>query len=390
MRNPRILTFLHSFEPGGVERAALRLAAEWRAAGYDAPVLLGRDDGARHGDAPPLDYIAPPGGARWTARFETLWMIGRLRREILRAPPDILFCAGNSYAVVAVAMKLLLRRRCPPILAKISNDLGRRDMPLPIRAAYRRWLRIQGLAIDHFVGMAEPMRAEIASAMRVPPRRISIIDNPALDAARFDTLRAAGAARSRGGTGRRFLAVGRLVRQKNFAMLLRAFAAGAGPEDRLTILGEGPERRRLTRLAHRLGLAGRVVMPGHEADIARWAGTSDILLLSSDYEGVPAVVIEALAAGLAIVATDCSAAMADLLDHGRLGRLVQVGDSERFAEGIAAACACDVDAAAAGRQAARFHVATAAPLYIALLQRLVARAPSGMRNRNAAVVLPSE
>ena len=371
MPNLRILTFIHSFEPGGVERVALRLVAAWRAAGCDAPVLLGRDAGAGRDAAPPLDYLAPRRDAGWTARFETAWMIGRLRREIVRMRPDILFCAGNSYAVVAVTMKLLFGRRCPPIVAKISNDLERRDLPAPARAAYRLWLRLQGLAIDHFVGMAEPMRIEIASAMRVPPHRIAIIDDPALDNAEFDRLRMARDTRVKPATGRRFITIGRLVRQKNFTMLLRAFAAGSNSDDHLTILGEGPQRRRLARLADRLGLAGRLTMPGH-SDIARWIGESDILLMSSDYEGVPAVVIEALAAGLAIVATDCSTAMAELLDNGRLGQLLPPGDCKRFAAGIAAASSHSVDSTAAERQAARFTVATAAPLYLALMQRLAA------------------
>jgi glycosyltransferase involved in cell wall biosynthesis len=216
--------------------------------------------------------------------------------------------------------------------------------------------------------------------MRLPPHRLSIIDDPALDSAAFAGLRGARDARVKPATGRRFIAIGRLVRQKNFAMLLRAFAAGAGEEDRLTILGEGPQRRRLTRLADRLGLTGRLTMPGHDANITRWLGESDILLVSSDYEGVPAVVIEALAAGLVIVATDCSTAMAELLDNGRLGCLVPPGDTRRLARGIAAAPPRRGDMAAAEQQAARFSVATAAPLYLAVMRRLATAGGARLSN----------
>jgi hypothetical protein len=65
-------------------------------------------------------------------------------RRIRRHRPDVLFCAGNSYTVVAVTMRLVLGRRCPPILAKISNDLTRADLPAVARPFYRLWLRIQG------------------------------------------------------------------------------------------------------------------------------------------------------------------------------------------------------------------------------------------------------
>ena len=98
--------------------------------------------------------------------------------------------------MVAVAMKLLLGRRCPPIVLKISNDLGRADLPAPIRALYRLWCRVQGRLIDHFTGLAPAMATEIAAAMRVPPARITIIDDPALGEADHARLAAIGASNS--------------------------------------------------------------------------------------------------------------------------------------------------------------------------------------------------
>ncbi|HET8613748.1 MAG TPA: glycosyltransferase [Sphingomonas sp.] len=364
-----IMAFIHSFEPGGVERAALRLAAGWRMRGADVRLVVGRTSGALRDEADALPYCAPRDGGRWTARFETLWMIGRLRRQVLAHRPDILFCAGNTYTVVAVAMKLLLGRNCPPIVAKISNDLVRHDLPGPARALYRLWLRLQGRLMDHFVGMAEPMRAEIIEAMRVPPHCVSIIDNPALSKAEIEAL---SADRTTVRPGRRFIAVGRLVRQKNYPLLLSAFASGAEPDDRLTILGEGPERARLAAQADRLGLGGRFAMPGHVPDAARWLAASDVLLLSSHYEGLPAVIVEALAAGLGIVATDCGAAMGWLLEHGRLGRLVPPGDEAAFAEAIATAAPRSPDPLEARARARRFTAERAADAYLALMRSLVA------------------
>lgn len=362
----RILTFLHSFEPGGVERVALRLVRQWREQGVDAPLFLGRTSGAMREElGADLDYHVPRQPLLSVAGFETLWMILTLPFMIRRMQPNLLFCAGNSYAVVAGAMKLLLGSRCPPVVAKISNDLNRRDMPWPSRLVFRLWLRLQGRMIDHFVALAPGLEQEIVDLIRPRTGAISIIPSPALSRAQIDGLRSLPAkqARSDGG-GRRFVSIGRLVRQKNFPLMLKAFAEGADAADRLTLYGDGPERGALTILADRLGLQGRICFAGHVPDPASHFHDADIFLLSSDYEGVPAVILEALAAGLPIIATDCSAAMRPLLKDGALGRLTPVGDLQALAKAIAEADALTQDSAASLEQARRFTLEDVSALYL--------------------------
>lgn len=368
----RILTFLHSFEPGGVERVALRMHQRWTQQGIDSHLVLGRDDGVQRLDWPGLAYRSL--AVRWLdpARFETLWLIARLPGEIRRQRPDVLFCAGNTYAVVAVAMKLLLGRRCPPVVAKVSNDLSRRDRSAPERWAYRLWLRIQGRLIDRFVGMAAPMAAEICDAMAIAPDRVAIVNDPALSAVEIAQLARPRSPAPRS-AGTRFVAVGRLAPQKNFILLLEAFAATARPRDRLTILGEGPERRALVQRARELGIERRVDMPGHSGKVAESLRASDVLVLSSDYEGVPAVIIEALAAGIAVVATNCSVSMASLLGGGTLGAMVPVGDAAALAHAMRVAATAQPDAAAGRAQAARFTVETAAAAYVTVCAAVSAK-----------------
>lgn len=359
----RVLTFLHSFEPGGVERVALRLVRSWREQGLDAPLFMGRSDGAMAEDVGRgIDFVMPRQPCIGTAPFETLWMILTLPRAIRALRPDVLFCAGNSYTVVAVALKLLLGRRCPPIVAKISNDLDRRDMLRPLRWVYRAWLRIQGRFLDHLVGMEESMRPEIAEAMRRPARDVSIVPDPALSTRIIASVRA----RPRGEStskGRRFVAVSRLVAQKNLKLMLRAFARAASVDDHLTIFGDGPQRAALTALADQLGVAAQVTFRGHVPQPVDHLGDFDILLLSSDYEGVPAAVLEALAANLLVVATDCSRSMRGLLQDGRLGLLTAVGDERAFAEAITTARSRDQDSARSLAQAARFTIERASAAY---------------------------
>lgn len=371
----RVLTFLHSFEPGGVERVALRLHRAWLAQGVDARLVLGRTDGAMRGEWPCLDADVLDSHGLPTAAWETLWMMLRLPGRIRQHQPDVLFCAGNSYTVVAVAMRLVLGKRCPPILAKISNDLTRTDLPAVARPFYRLWLRIQGRLLHRVVGMAQPMRAELETLMGAAPDRVAIIDDPALDEAQIAHLEALPRPPHDRAAGRRFLAIGRLAAQKNFPLLLRAFARIAHDGDRLTILGEGGARKGLEALARSLGLGvgvgGRVALPGHVNPVSDALLAADALVMSSDYEGVPAVVPEALAAGLPVVSTDCSVSMADLLGHGRFGLLVPVRDEAALAQAMDRIGALPFDSTAARAQARRFTVEIAAQSYIVEMQRLV-------------------
>jgi glycosyltransferase involved in cell wall biosynthesis len=333
----RILTFIHSFEPGGVERIALRLVRQWRADGIDAPLFVGRTDGSmRHDVGAGLDFMTPGtkrnGGACW----EALWMILTLPRIVRQQKPDVLFCAGNTYAIVAVAMKILLGWNCPPVIAKISNDLQRRDKPWWRRLPYHLFLRIQGRLFDHVVGMDASMTDEIRRLMAVPRNAITVIPDPALSRSMIARLRAQ-APEMCPASARRFVAVGRLAPQKNIALMLRAFARAAGPNDRLTLIGDGSERAKLERLALRLGIADRIHFLGYVAEPTSILCDFDILLLSSNYEGVPAVILEALAAKLSIVATDCCASMAALLHGGELGDLVPVRDEAALARAISRA-----------------------------------------------------
>lgn len=368
----RILTFLHSFEPGGVERVALRLHEAWRAQGLDPRLVMGRTSGAMRRDWPGLDYELLGNQRIPHASWETLWMIAHLPAAIRRIRPDVLFCAGNSYTIVAVSMRLLLGKACPPIVAKMSNDLIRNDLPAPARPFYRAWLRIQGRMIDRLVGMAPPMREEIASLMRAPQQHITVIDDPSLaeaDIQRLAAARSAAKAAPRG-PGRRFLAIGRLAAQKNFGLLIDAFSRMAGPDDRLAIIGEGSARRALEAQIERLGLTAKVRLPGHVSPLDAELAAADALVLSSDYEGVPAVVAEALAAGLPIVTTRCSVSMDDMLGGGRFGLLVPVGDAAALAQAMQDIAKLKFDETAARDQSRRFTVEIASHGYRALMEGL--------------------
>ncbi|MGI4880445.1 MAG: glycosyltransferase [Janthinobacterium lividum] len=367
----RIMVYLHSFEPGGVERVALRLAEAWQAGGADVRVVMGRPDGPQRDLAPGLQYRFLRDEPGRGGSFETLRMIARLPREIAAVRPDVLFCAGNTYSIVALVVRVWLGRQCPPILGKVSNDLDRPDLGLVRRSIRSVWHRLVGRTIDHFVGMAKPAGTEIASAMKIDRSRISIVNDPAVTLA--EIARGASFRRSRPvGPGRRFVGVGRLVRQKNFALLIKAFARIAGPDDRLLIAGEGPLRADLEQLAADCGVADRVELPGHIDVLEPWLAASDVFVLSSIFEGVPAVIVEALVAGLPIVATDCSVSMRTMLDDGALGRLVPLGDAAALAQAMTQARHLAPAVERARARATTFTLDHAAEAYLSVMHRTIA------------------
>ncbi|WP_242181838.1 glycosyltransferase [Sphingomonas sp. CARO-RG-8B-R24-01] len=368
----RILTFLKSFDPGGVEKVAIRLAEAWHDEGAVVHVLMGEDRGAMRDTAPSLSYAFCTTAEKPRRSRPSLRLLARLPMTVRQFRPDVIFVAGNTYAGIAVALKLLLGSACPPIALKVSNDLERADMPPVLRAAYRQWLRIQGRFVDQFVGMAEANRPELTAAFGVTDDRVSIVHDPAVSqeqVRRMARLRSVPAMAS----GRRFLAVGRLVPQKNFVLLVHAFADVACAGDELVILGEGPSRDRILQTAAERGVRDQVLMPGH-GDPSAWLAQSDLFVLSSDYEGVPAVVIEALAAGLPIVATRCSVAMPELLGAGRFGRLVPRRDRRALANAMRSGTGGPASRAAMQRQALRFTIEAGAPAYCDVFRLLADRA----------------
>lgn len=362
----RVLTFLHSLEVAGVERDALRLLAAWQQLGVEVPLALGRRDGPLAAELPDVPLTVFETGKLPTARFETLWMILRLPGETERRRPDILFCAGNTYTIVAVAMRLLLGRRCPPIVLKVSNDLARRDLPAPARAAYHLWLRLQAPAFAAVVAMAEPARAEIERYLPNVP--VTVIENASLTEATAACYARARDTTERIDDGRHFLAVGRLVGQKNYALLIAAFARIALPDDRLTIVGEGPERHRIERLIDRHRLTAQVAMPGHVQPLDSYYAAADAFVMSSDYEGLGVVVVEALAAGVPVAATNCCVNMRALVADA--GVLVPIRNAEALAAAMVHAAALRPDVAAMRDRARAFTVERAATRWVALLATL--------------------
>ena len=201
---------------------------------------------------------------------------------------------------------------------------------------------------DRIVSVARGTADDLSRTAGLPRERIDVVHNPIVTP---ELKQLADAPLDhpwfRPGEPPVVVSVGRLAEQKDFGTLLSAFAQVREDRDaRLVILGEGPERGSLEALITELGLDGAAALPGWVQNPYPWMKGAGAYVLSSRWEGLPSVLIEALYCGVPIVATDCLSGPREILDGGGHGLLVEVGDVGGLADGIRSALLGEVPAPA--------------------------------------------
>jgi glycosyltransferase involved in cell wall biosynthesis len=233
------------------------------------------------------------------------------------------------------------------------------SVDLASRGALERWLQRQSVArlYPRAAGVLVPSRGaaqDLVGFAGLDPALIRVVPTPVVPDALFDTpLPAPNHAWFHDPAAPLILGVGELSRRKDFATLVRAFAAlRAERPCRLMILGEGAERGRLAALAAEVGVAADLDLAGFMPRPYGALAHADLFVLSSRWEGMPLVLVEALAMGTPVVSTDCPSGPREVLDDGRVGQLVPVGDAPALAAAMAATLAAPADASRL-REAAR-------------------------------------
>jgi len=164
------------------------------------------------------------------------------------------------------------------------------------------------------------------------------------------------------------LTVGRLIAEKDHITLLQAFSKVTKRRPaRLLILGEGPNRDKLLSVAAELGIAERVDLPGFRTNPYAFMARARVFVLSSLLEGLPAVLIEAMACRTPVVSTDCPSGPAEILEGGKWGPLVPVGDSDAMAEAILTAMDRPGNGASLEKRAKEFSVGSSVDRYLEAL-----------------------
>lgn len=232
---------------------------------------------------------------------------------------------------------------------------------------HRRFGKLLYQMANGVVAVSQGVKDDLTGLAGLSPQRVTVIYNPVrspdISVVPDDEL----LKKWHGGSAA-IVAVGSLKEAKQYPTLLQAFERMGREEDaRLLILGDGPLRGTIEQLVVSLGLEGRVLMPGFVPDPYPYLARADLFVLSSAREGLPGVLIEALVAGVPVVSTDCPSGPAEILDNGRYGRLVPVGNPQALADAMANALEARHDRELLRRRGNEFSVQRAADQYLALL-----------------------
>jgi glycosyltransferase involved in cell wall biosynthesis len=238
---------------------------------------------------------------------------------------------------------------------------------------FKRWQVVTSMHymfpfVDGIVAVSQGAADDLARFANLDRNAITVIYNPVVGEAKPAATTPLPPAGWWSGTHRRVLAVGTLKEIKDYTNLLNAFALLPHPLDaRLLILGEGAYRNELEQQARQLGITDRVFMPGFATDPSPYYLQADLHVLSSQGEGLPTVIIEALAAGTPVVSTDCPSGPREILSDGEFGLLVPVGDAAALAAAMAESLAAPHDSDALKARAQDFSIEKAVDQYEAIL-----------------------
>jgi glycosyltransferase involved in cell wall biosynthesis len=290
-----------------------------------------------------------------------------LRRE----RPDVILASTHVPNLLALwAVRLSGLQLQVRTVLKQDNSLARsvEDSTDPLRRQLPRLLRLWYAQADAVVAVSEGVADEIAAVAKIPREQIHVIHNP------IDTGHISRQAEAQPdhpwfqpGQPPVLLAAGRLHPQKDYPTLLRAFASLRKERKlRLAILGEGHERPRLEQLIGDLGIGADVRLLGFQKNPFAFMARAAVFVLSSAWEGLGNVLIEALASGCPVVSTDCPHGPSEVLEKGRYGTLVPVGDPEKLARAIGAALDRPGDPQAGLQRARAFDIRKIADHYVRL------------------------
>lgn len=253
----------------------------------------------------------------------------RLSRYLKEAKPKVLLCnreRANRTAVLARQLSRSSTRLAFRVGMPMQFALKRRN---PIKKMLRKISIIYSYhRANHIIANSEAVARDISLVAKIPLSAIHVIDNPVVVPEIFkEAEKTPEHPWLRDKNVPLILGIGRLAPQKDFSTLIRAFSLVIkDKEARLVILGEGKEKDELLSLADELGIREHLDLPGFASNPFSYLKRASLFVLSSAWEGLPNVLMQAMALGIPVTATDCISGPREILKDGLYGPLVPVGD----------------------------------------------------------------
>ena len=259
-------------------------------------------------------------------------------RYFRRERPDAMLSALNNANVIALLARRLACVKTRLVVSErvvLSSSLAHAKLwRSRLMAHFIRWVYPWA---DGVIAVSRGVADDLAVTIGLSRDRIDFVYNP-IDLSDVRKQAEAPFEHPWLASGERplIVGVGRLTQQKDFPSLIRAFAKlNTQRAYSLVILGEGDQRTSLQNLIGELGLSDDVFLPGFCVNPFVWMRQSTVFVLSSAWEGLPGTLIQAMACGTPVVSTDCPSGPAEILENGKWGRLVPVGDVGAMANAIA-------------------------------------------------------
>ncbi len=364
---PEVAFYLPSLKGGGAERCMLNLAKGIAAKGFCVSLVVAREEGAHVEEAREAIPIIDLGcSGVWNS-------IPLLAPYLARERPTVLISALDHANLAALIAKRLAVSRVRVIVTTHTVVSKAIQVYRPqVAWLMRRLMRRMYPTADHVVVVSKSVGRDLCSVVNIPEESVEVVYNPVeiskVIALSRSVVDSPWLGRSQSPL---ILSVGNLWRHKDHQMLVRAVKiARRRGALRLAILGEGTERKALETLTSNLNLGSDVLLPGFVMNPYAWMARSAVFALSSQWEGLPTVLLEAMACGVTPVATDSPGGTAEILDDGRYGILTPVGDTQAMADALVRSLDRPFPASALQKRASEFSVDRAVQRYVELIQNL--------------------
>lgn len=365
----RIALFLPSLAGGGAERRMLEVADLLTRAGFVVDLIVTRRGGAWWGSVSPTTRLINLNA--WKAPISLPSLVRYIRRE----RPDAMIATIDQCCVTALVAKWFVGRKFRLILRQETVYSAYYDTAGPVMKALMLFMRLLLHTADAIWSVSSYVAGDLKRLAPKAAALVYVLENPVS----ADLLRKAKQPVAHpwllDATVPVVLTVGRLkILEKDHPTLLRAFAMVVKRRSaRLVVLGDGPDKSRLEALSRELGIRDLVDFAGFQMNAVAYMAHAQVFVLSSIFEGLPGVLIEALACGTSVVSTDCPGGVREVLEDGKWGRLVRIGDAAALADAICETIDSPMPPADLVRAASRYSTAASTRRLLELLNRVCAK-----------------